>query len=383
MSKISVGIVGAAGYTAGELIRILLNHPETDMVSLQSDSQVGKPVWEVHDDLVGESNLSFENKLAEDLDVIFLCRGHGQSLDYLMNHEVPEGAKVIDLSQDFRLKPSTFAEASADKEAARQTDAVGLGSRKPEAGSMKKEEEQDPSNKQINELTDKQDEVEAEVVGRLGEFVYGLPELYRDEIARSKNIANPGCFATCLQLGLLPLAKENLIKGKVHISAITGSTGAGQGLTETAHFSWRNNNMSVYKPFTHQHLHEIYQSLRYLQPGLKDDLRFIPYRGNFTRGIIATTYLMFDGNAEEAQELYRNYYETHPFVHISSKNIHLKQVINTNKGLLFIDKIGNDLMIISAIDNLLKGASGQAVQNMNLMFGLPETCGLDLKPSAF
>jgi len=264
------------------------------------------------------------------VDVVFLCKGHGESAKILKSGMVAKNIKIIDLSQDFRL-----AHSNPD---------------------LKKE---------------------------YGSFVYGLPELNKSDIISAKNIANPGCFATCLQLGLIPLAKNQLLSGDVHISAITGSTGAGQQLTPTSHFSWRNNNMSVYKPFTHQHLKEIRQSLKQLDRDFSNEILFIPYRGNFTRGIIATMYMSLEASLDEVEQMFEDFYSEAPFVEISKTNIDLKQVVNTNYGLLYLEKIGNHLIIISVIDNLIKGASGQAVQNMNLMFGLNETIGLNLKASAF
>ncbi|MDO7877417.1 N-acetyl-gamma-glutamyl-phosphate reductase [Hymenobacter sp. ASUV-10] len=325
--KIRVGIVGGAGYTAGELIRILLHHEFVELAAIVSFSNAGNPVYQVHDDLVGDTELLFTAELAGDEDVVFLCLGHGNSKVWLEKHPLPEATTIIDLSNDFRLV--------ADAE---------FGNR---------------------------------------EFIYGLPELNKVRIQQAQSIANPGCFATAIQLALLPLAAAGKLTDDVHVSAITGSTGAGQSLSETVHFSWRTNNVSIYKPFTHQHLGEIGESLMQLQPQLDADVHFIPYRGNFSRGIFASVYTPSDLTQEEAQELYREYYAEAPFTTVSEKEIHLKQVVNTNKCLLHVQKIGKQLLITSAIDNLVKGASGQAVQNMNLVFGLPETTGLNLKSVLF
>jgi N-acetyl-gamma-glutamyl-phosphate reductase len=322
-SKIKVGIVGGAGYTAGELIRILLYHPEAELKYIQSSSNNGQPVSTVHTDLLGDTDMVFADIKFDDTDVVFLCSGHGKSIDYLNNTIVPKLVKIIDMSHDFRLK---------------------------RAGN---------------------------------DFVYGLPELNREEIRVATKIANPGCFATAIQLALLPLAANGLLIDEVHINAITGSTGAGQAPTKTSHFSWRDNNLSVYKAFEHQHLGEIIQSLCQAQPGFNNDVNFIPVRGNHTRGIFVTAYTKFEGTIGEANEIYSKFYATHPFVNIAPENPDMKQVVNTNKGLVYLEKHGNKLMIISCIDNLLKGASGQAVQNMNLMFGIDERCGLNLKAIGF
>ena len=324
---IKAGIIGGAGYTGGEMLRILINHPNVEIAFVNSTSNAGNLVSDVHTDLIGDTNLRFVNDIPQDIDVLFLCVGHGDAKKFLAANQISENIKIIDLSQDFRLK------ANADFE-----------NRK---------------------------------------FIYGLPELNRDEIKSAKNIANPGCFATCIQLGLLPIAAKGLINAEVHINATTGSTGAGQSLAATSHFSWRNNNLSIYKAFEHQHLNEIGESLLQLQPSITDALSFIPQRGDFTRGILAAMYLESDLTLEEAQSLYEEYYSGHPFTHVSRKNIDLKQVVNTNKALVHVEKHGNKLFIISIIDNLLKGASGQAVQNMNIMFGLEETAGLRLKATYF
>jgi N-acetyl-gamma-glutamyl-phosphate reductase len=322
MHSIKVGIIGAAGYTGGELLRILINHSYAELVFVNSQSQAGKRVYSTHTDLLGDTELLFTDKLPfESVDVIFLCSGHGQSLKFLAENNIPPSVKIIDLSTDYR----------------------------------------DESNG----------------------FIYGLPELNRERIKSSNKIANPGCFATSIQLALLPLAANNLLKSEVHVSAVTGSTGAGQSLSTSTHFSWRNNNISIYKAFTHQHLAEIGQSLKQLQNGFEKEINFIPYRGNFTRGIMANVYLDYDGTQEEADAIFEEYYVEHPFCTISKSPIDLKQVINTNKCLLEIQKHGNKLLITSIIDNLVKGASGQAVQNMNIAFGFPETTGLNLKSIGF
>jgi len=330
MSKIKAGIVGAAGYTAGELIRIFLHHPQAEILYLQSDSNADQPIHVVHNDLFYISELKFCAAIEEKADVVFLCKGHGESAPILQSGIIDKRTRIIDLSEDLRLTGSY-----------------------------------------------------PEVRNEYGPFVYGLPELNKTDIISARNIANPGCFATCIQLGLLPLAKNKLLSDDVHISAITGSTGAGQKLTSTSHFSWRNNNMSVYKPFRHQHLKEILQSLKQLDSDFSQQLLFIPYRGNFSRGIIATMYMPTSASQDEIEGVYAEYYREAPFVKISASNIDMKQVVNTNYCQLYIEKIDNNLMVISTIDNLVKGASGQAVQNMNLMFGLEETAGLHLKGTAF
>jgi len=327
MNKIKAGIVGGAGYTGGEMLRILVNHPNVEIAFVNSTSNAGNLISDVHTDLIGDTDLRFVNDIPQDIDVLFLCVGHGDAKKFLAANPINDNIRIIDLSQDFRLAQN------------------------------------------------------AQLLNRT--FVYGLPELNRDKIKSAKNIANPGCFATCIQLGLLPLAAKGLIKQEVHINATTGSTGAGQSLATTSHFSWRNNNLSIYKAFEHQHLNEISESLLQLQPSLADTLNFIPQRGAFTRGILAAMYLESNLTLEEAQAIYEDYYSAHPFTHVSRKNIDLKQVVNTNKALVHIEKHGNKLFVISIIDNLLKGASGQAVQNMNLMFGLDETAGLRLKAANF
>ncbi|MFT6867208.1 MAG: N-acetyl-gamma-glutamyl-phosphate reductase [Cyclobacteriaceae bacterium] len=320
---INVGIIGAAGYTAGELFRLLINHPEATIVAAQSESQAGLSVVEIHRDLIGEIDLKFSKDVNfDELDVLFLCKGHRESIKFMEQYELPNHLKVIDLSHDFRLKS--------------------------------------PGN----------------------DFIYGLPELNKEQIKDSNKIANPGCFATCIQLGLLPAAKAGIIQSDIHSSGITGSTGAGQSLSATSHFSWRNNNVSVYKAFTHQHLDEIGESMTQVS-GKTSIINFIPYRGNFTRGIIITSYFDTDVSLEQARKVYRDFYKGELFVHIVDSNPDLKQVVNTNKALIYLEKYDNKLIIISVIDNLLKGASGQAIQNMNLMFGLDEQAGLKIKSAAF
>ena len=324
---IQAGIIGGAGYTGGELLRILLNHPFVSIAFIHSQSQGGKPVWATHTDLFGDTDLLFAGGdtqslvQQDDLDVLFLCAGHGQSRQFLADNDVPDHVTIIDLSTDFR---------------------------------------------------DESDD-----------FVYGLPELQRTRIQQAERVANPGCFATTIQLALLPLASAGRLLDAVHVSAVTGSTGAGQALVPTTGFTWRNNNMSVYKAFTHQHLAEIRQSLIHLQPGFGEAINFIPYRGDFTRGIIANVYTPFSGTLPDAVQLYRDYYADHPFTHVSEQPVDLKQVVNTNKVLLNLEHHDGQLLITGVLDNLIKGASGQAVQNMNLIFGLPEDSGLRLKAAAF
>ena len=322
--KIRAGIVGGAGYTGGEMLRLLVNHPSVEIVFVHSNSNAGNLISDIHTDLLGDTDLHFTDLLSSEIDVLFLCVGHGDAKKFLTANPVAKGIKIIDLSQDFRLK----ANAGED-------------------------------------------------------WVYGLPELNRDKIKKANFVANPGCFATCIQLALLPLAAKGLLKSELHINATTGSTGAGQSLSATSHFSWRNNNLSVYKAFNHQHLGEIGESLQQLDPEFSEQMNFIPQRGDFTRGILAAVYLESDLTQEEAQQLYEDYYGGHTFTHVSKKNVDLKQVVNTNKGLVHLEKHGSKLFIVSIIDNLLKGASGHAVQNMNLMFGLEESAGLRLKAAAF
>lgn len=323
---IKVGIIGGAGYTAGELCRILLNHPQAEIAFINSSSNAGNKITDVHEGLYGETDLVFTDQLPlDEVDVIFFCFGHGKSEEFLKEHAIPAHVKIIDLAQDFRLAA--------------------------------------PGN----------------------DYVYGLPELNKEAIQNAQHVANPGCFATCIQLGLLPLAANGWLKGDIAVNAITGSTGAGVKPGATTHFSWRNNNMSIYKAFNHQHVPEIRQSLKQLQPDFDGAVDFIPYRGDFARGIFATLVVrMQEGmTAEAVVEAYRNYYKDAAFTHYVEKGIDMKQVVNTNKALVHVDCFSDKLLITSTIDNLLKGASGQAVQNMNLMFGLEETAGLKLKPSAF
>lgn len=321
---VKVGIIGGAGYTAGELLRILIHHPEAEVVFVQSTSSAGNAVSGVHVDLLGDTDLVFTEEMPfEKADVIFLCMGHGKSKEFVEQNNLPEGLKIIDLSHDFRLK---------------------------RAGN---------------------------------DFIYGLPELNREAIKSAKYIANPGCFATGIQLAFLPLAERGLLKDEVHVQAITGSTGAGQKPTSTSHFSWRNNNLSAYKIFEHQHEGEILQSWKQLQPGFESGFNFVPIRGNHTRGIFVAAYTNYNGSLEEANEIYKNYYAGHPFVFVVDENPSVKQVVNTNKAVVYLEKHGKKLVVITVTDNLLKGASGQAVQNMNLMFGLDEKAGLGLKPVAF
>lgn len=330
-----IGILGAAGYTGGELIRLLINHPEAEIVFANSESNAGNMVADVHEGLDGETDLRFTAEMPFDkVDVVFFCFGHGKSEQFLREHDVPEGVKIIDLAQDFRLAPKSITHTQHPT---------------PEAH----------------------------------DFVYGLPELHRSLIQEAVHVANPGCFATCIQLGLLPAAKMKLISSDVSVNAITGSTGAGQKPGATTHFSWRSNNMSIYKAFQHQHVPEIRQSLQEAQGQLNAAIDFIPYRGDFARGIFATEVVKTDMPIEEIVEGYKAFYKDAPFTHYVDKAIDLKQVVNTNKCLVHCDKYGDKLLITSCIDNLLKGAVGQAVENMNLMFGIEETTGLKLKAGAF
>ena len=321
MKNIKIGIAGGAGYTGGELIRILLNHPNAEIVFVNSKSKSGNLVSSIHTDLIGDTQLAFTDAISNDIDVLFLCLGHGESKKWLDGNSIDSKIKIIDLSQDYRI-------ANTD-------------------------------------------------------FVYGLPELNKEVIKEANKIANPGCFATCIQLALLPLAANGLLKNDIHVSATTGSTGAGQSLTATSHFSWRQNNLSVYKAFEHQHLAEILQSLNQLQNRFDFEINFIPQRGSFTRGIFASIYTECKMSIEEIQNLYEHLYSNHPFVKISLDSIDLKQVVNTNKCLLHLEKHEDKLLISACIDNLIKGASGQAIQNMNLMFGLDEETGLKLKANYF
>lgn len=324
--SVKVGIVGGAGYTAGELLRLLVNHSEVTIDFIYSTSNAGNAIGKVHQDLIGQS-LTFSSEVHTDVDVVFLCLGHGHSKSFLEKHSFSSSTKIIDLSNDFRLQP------------------------------------------------------DAQFMGR--EFVYGLPELQKNKIKKAHNIANPGCFATAIQLALLPLTANNLVKDAIHIQAVTGATGAGASLSETTHFAWRDNNFSYYKPFTHQHLGEIEQSLKQLQSGFDYDVNFMPYRGNFSRGIFATAYTKFDGSVDQAKDLYKEYYRQAAFTLVSDEPLHLKQVVNTNNCFLHIHKYQDKLLITSVIDNLLKGASGQAIENMNLMLGFFEDEGLQLKANYF
>jgi N-acetyl-gamma-glutamyl-phosphate reductase len=318
-NKIRVGIIGGAGYTAGELTRLLIYHPNVELVFSLSESSANKPVSNIHQDLAFETDLKFTDSFDPNVDVVFICRGHGQSKLYLEKQVIPASIKVIDLSQDFRIADSSHS------------------------------------------------------------FVYGLPELNRDEIETARYVANPGCFATCIQLGLLPIFAAGLIKSDVHISGITGSTGAGQALSSTTHFSWRNNNMSIYKALQHQHLLEIGQTLHGYMPNYDGEVNFIPYRGNFTRGIITTSYFKTVLTDNELFTHYSKFYNNAAFTHVVRENPDMKMVVNTNKALVSPKVIDGKAVIVTVIDNLLKGASGQALQNMNLMFGLDESIGLRLK----
>ncbi len=326
MQKVKISIIGGAGYTGGELIRLLVNHPHAEIVNIFSRSNAGKPVHSVHNDLLGETSISFDATVSMDADVYFFCMGHGDSRKFLEENNLPEKAKIIDLSNDFRLKAS-------------------------------------------NSFGDKT-------------FVYGLPELNREAIKTARFVANPGCFASAIQLGLLPLAQAGILKN-IYTTGITGSTGAGQGLAQTSHFSWRANNIQAYKTLTHQHLGEIGESISQLQPDAKFDLSFVPWRGDFTRGIFISSQIDCEMESAELNDLYNDFYKGAAFTHVSSTPIFLKQVVNTNKCLIQLEKVGTKLVIHSIIDNLLKGASGQAVQNMNLMFGFEETTGLKLKANYF
>jgi N-acetyl-gamma-glutamyl-phosphate reductase len=319
---ITAGIIGGAGYTAGELIRILMHHPEVELDFVYSTSQPGKPVAGVHQDLLGETELQFSGDINKNVNVVFLCLGHGNSVKFLAGNTFSEKTKIIDLSTDYRMS----GEHS---------------------------------------------------------FVYGLPEFNREKIKKASFIANPGCFATAISLAILPLANAGLFLDDLHINAVTGATGAGTSLSATTHFSWRDNNFSSYKAFEHQHLNEIGQSLKILQPGHLPEINFIPNRGNFSRGIHATAYTKFTGSLEKARKIYSEAYKDSVFTFLREEELHLKQVVNTNKCLLRLQKFGNKLLITSVIDNLLKGASGQAVQNMNLIFGFEESAGLKLKASYF
>ena len=326
---IKVGILGAAGYTGGELIRVLLNHPEAEIVFANSESNAGNLVSDVHEGLVGDTDLRFTDQMPfGDVDVVFFCFGHGKSRQFLQEHDIPDSVSIIDLAQDFRIKDDKIKNDKFD-------------------------------------------------------FVYGLPEINREEIQKARRVANPGCFATAIQLALLPAANLNLLKEDVSVNAITGSTGAGQKPGATTHFSWRTDNLSIYKPFQHQHIAEIRQSLKQVQGYLDADIDFIPYRGNFARGIFCTAVVRTPAPIDDIVEAYKDFYADAAFTHYTDNPIDLKQVVNTNKALVHCEKYGNKLLITSAIDNLLKGAVGQAVQNMNLMFGIDERAGLRLKANAF
>ena len=321
---IKVGIIGGAGYTAGELLRLLLLHPEVEIKFVHSTSNAGNYITDRHGGLLGETDLVFTSEMPfEEIDLLFFCTAHGDTRKFLDSHALPDELKVIDLSMDYRIKSNEH------------------------------------------------------------DFIYGLPELNRRNTCKSRYVANPGCFATCIELGLLPLAKEHLLKGDVSVNAITGSTGAGVKPSATTHYSWRDNNISIYKPFEHQHIPEIMQSIKQLQPDFDGSIDFIPYRGCFPRGIFATLVVKCDLDIETLYKLYTSYYERDSFTHVVERPVDLKQVVNTNKCLIHLEKHGDKLLITSVIDNLLKGASGTAVHNMNLLFGLAETVGLQLKPSAF
>lgn len=324
---IKAGIVGGAGYTAGELIRILINHPKVELDFVYSTSSASKPLYEIHTDLIGETDMTFSGEINPKVDVLFLCLGHGNSKMFLENNSISAQTVIIDLSNDFRLAE------------------------------------------------------DANFQGR--DFVYGLPELQKSAIQKARSIANPGCFATAIELALLPLASMEMLDHSVHINGTTGSTGAGVSPSATTHFAWRDNNFSVYKPFTHQHLGEIGETIKKFGASNDGELIFMPNRGNFSRGIFISLYTKFEGGLEKARAMYEAYYQDEPFVHISSKPIHLKQVVNTNKAVLHIDKYEDKIVVYSVIDNLLKGASGQAVQNMNLIFGFDEKEGLNLKATSF
>jgi N-acetyl-gamma-glutamyl-phosphate reductase len=326
MKKLKAGIIGGAGYTGGELIRLLIHHPGVSVSFIHSRSHAGQPVHAVHHDLFGETDLAFSNEIGSGIDLLFLCVGHGESKKFLSENEIDEKIRIIDLANDFRLSATSK-----------------MGKRK---------------------------------------FIYGLPEMNREEIRKAKNLANPGCFATSIQLALLPLAKAGLLN-EIYTTGITGSTGAGQSHSQTSHFSWRENNIQAYKTLTHQHLGEVNESLKKLQPDVKLELNFVPWRGDFTRGIFTSSTLACAESLEFLNKLYEEFYAGDPFTRLSRETIFLKQVVNTNRALIHLEKAGTKLVIHSAIDNLLKGASGQAVQNMNLMFGLDERTGLQLKANYF
>ena len=327
--RVRVGVLGAAGYTGGELIRLLLNHPEAEIVFANSESNAGNLVSDVHEGLIGDTDLEFTDEMPFDkVDVVFFCFGHGKSEAFLKEHTIPANVKIIDLAQDFRVKSEELRVKNYN-------------------------------------------------------FIYGLPETHKSMIKGCQYLANPGCFATCIQLAMLPALKAGIISGDIHVNGITGSTGAGQKPGATTHFSWRNDNISVYKTFTHQHLLEINQTVQELCPGYDGRVLFIPQRGCFTRGIFVTAYAKCDKTLEEVQQIYADYYKDAAFTHFVTKSPDMKQVVNTNKAVVYVEKYEDQLLMISCIDNLLKGAVGQAVQNMNLMFGLDEKAGLELKASAF
>ena len=324
---VQVGIIGGAGYTAGELIRLLMHHSKAEINFVYSTSNAGNKISAVHQDLVGSLNLKFTNQINPNVDLLFLCLGHGNSMKCLENNTFSAQTKIIDLGNDFRLEKDKVFQGKT--------------------------------------------------------FVYGLPELQKEAIVNANYIANPGCFATAIQLALLPLADVNLLQNDVHVNAVTGATGAGTSLSKTTHFTWRDNNFSYYKPFTHQHLGEINQSVKQLQFGFDSDINFMPNRGNFSRGIFATAYTNYEGSLEGAKSIFNEFYKDAVFTFISDEELHLKQVVNTNKCLIHVHKHNNKILVTSIIDNLLKGASGQAIQNMNLMFGFEETEGLQLKATYF
>ena len=320
---VRVGILGAAGYTGGELIRLLINHPQAEIVFANSESNAGNLICDVHEGLMGETDMRFTAEMPfGEVDVVFFCFGHGKSRAFLQEHTIPSHVRIIDLAQDFRI-----------------------------AGEH--------------------------------DYVYGLPETHRQEISTCMHLANPGCFATCIQLGLLPALNAGIISGDIHTNGITGSTGAGQKPGATTHFSWRNDNISIYKTFTHQHLHEINQTIHELQPQYDGQMFFIPQRGCCTRGIFVTSYARCNTPIEEVKAIYEDYYRDAAFTHVVSTSPDMKQVVNTNKALVYVERYADQMLMVSCIDNLLKGAVGQAVENMNLMFGLPEDTGLRLKASAF
>ena len=324
---IEVGIIGGAGYTAGELVRLLISHPKTNINFVYSTSNAGNKVSHIHQDLIGSLDLNFTDTINPDVDVLFLCLGHGNSVKFLDNNMFSNNTKIIDLGNDFRL--------------------------------------------------------EKDKIFHNKNFIYGLPELQKEVIKKANYIANPGCFATAIQLAILPLAHQNMLDNDVHVNAVTGATGAGTSLSKTTHFTWRDNNFSYYKPFTHQHLGEINQSVTQLQDSFSSEILFMPNRGNFSRGIFVTAYTKFEDSLEDAKTIYKSYYKDAAFTFVSDEGLHLKQVVNTNKCLIHLHKHNNKLLVTSVIDNLLKGASGQAVQNMNLMFGFQETEGLQLKANFF